>query len=53
VYLTDAYIRKKQVKIVAEAPKGSCKPVIYPIAGGKNFPQYPFGKTIHRVSNVS
>jgi molybdate transport system substrate-binding protein len=44
VYLTDAYIRKKKVKIVAEAPKGSCKPVVYPIAVVKNSHNIPLAK---------
>ena len=39
VYSTDAFIRDKQVKIVAVAPDGSHQPIIYPIAlvkGTKN-----------------
>jgi molybdate transport system substrate-binding protein len=44
VYLTDAWIKKKQVKIVAEAPKGSCKPVVYPIAVVKNSRNIPLAK---------
>lgn len=39
VYATDASIRAKEVRIIAYAPKGSHKPVIYPIAvvkGAKN-----------------
>ncbi len=40
VYATDAYTTEK-VKIVAEAPAGSCDPVIYPagvVASSKNVP---------------
>ena len=39
VYSTDAFVRDKQVKIVAIAPDGSHQPIIYPIAivqGTKN-----------------
>lgn len=32
VYSTDALVRPKEMKIAAEAPEGSHKPVIYPIA---------------------
>jgi ABC-type molybdate transport system substrate-binding protein len=32
------------VKIVAEAPKGNCKPVVYPIAVVKNSHNIPFAK---------
>ncbi|MGC9003220.1 MAG: molybdate ABC transporter substrate-binding protein [bacterium] len=44
VYLTDAFIRRKQVKIVGEAPKGSCKPVVYPIAVVKTSQNVPLAK---------
>jgi molybdate transport system substrate-binding protein len=39
VYITDAMVKSPDVKIVATAPEGSHKPIIYPIAivkGTKN-----------------
>lgn len=32
VYVTDVRIRPEAVKVIAEAPEGSCGPVVYPVA---------------------
>jgi molybdate transport system substrate-binding protein len=58
VYLTDAMIMKDKVEVVAEAPKGSHSPVIFPAAvvttgdnpdGGKAFLKFLFSPEAEKV----